>query len=68
MVCKQFFDINNELKLNIYESDSLKVDYNNEFGIKHFDIIMGNSPYQKKVGPKKLKHYGINLLLNHLKY
>jgi hypothetical protein len=53
LICKQIFDINNELKLNIYEGDSLKVDYNNEFGIKHFDIIMGNPPYQKKVGPKK---------------
>ena len=45
MICKQIFDINNELKLNIYEGDSLKVDYNNEFGIKHFDIITGNPPY-----------------------
>ena len=45
LVCKQIFDINNELKLNIYEGDSLKVDYNKEFKIKHFDIIIGNPPY-----------------------
>jgi 16S rRNA G966 N2-methylase RsmD len=45
LVCKQIFDINNELKLNIYEGDSLKVDYNKEFGIKQFDIIIGNPPY-----------------------
>ena len=45
LICKQIFDINNELKLNIYEGDSLKVDYNKEFNIKHFDIIMGNPPY-----------------------
>ena len=54
LVCNQIFNINNELKLNIYEGDSLKVDYNNEFGIKHFDIIMGNPPYQKKVGTKRI--------------
>jgi len=45
LVCKQIFDINNELKLNIYEGDSLKVDYNKEFKIKKFDIIIGNPPY-----------------------
>jgi len=45
LVCKQIFDINNELKLNIYEGDSLKVDYNKEFKIKQFDIIIGNPPY-----------------------
>jgi hypothetical protein len=45
LVCKQIFDINNELKLNIYEGDSLKVNYNKEFKIKQFDIIIGNPPY-----------------------
>ena len=45
LVCNQIFDINNELKLNIYEGDSLKVDYNKEFKIKQFDIIIGNPPY-----------------------
>ena len=45
LICKQIFDINNELKLNIYQGDSLKVDYNKEFGIKQFDIIIGNPPY-----------------------
>jgi len=45
LVCKQIFDINNEYKLNIYEGDSLKVDYNQEFKIKEFDIIIGNPPY-----------------------
>ena len=45
LVCKQIFDINNEYQLNIYEGDSLKVDYNKEFKIKQFDIIIGNPPY-----------------------
>ena len=45
LVCKQIFDVNNEYKLNIYNGDSLKADYDNEFGIKQFDIIIGNPPY-----------------------
>ena len=44
-ITKQIFDIGNKYKLNIYEGDSLKVDYNNEFKIKYFDIIIGNPPY-----------------------
>jgi adenine-specific DNA-methyltransferase len=48
LITKQIFDINNEYKLNIFEGDSLKVDYNKEFRIKQFDIIMGNPPYQKE--------------------
>ena len=45
LICKQIFDINNEYKLNIYQGDSLKLDFNNEFGIKEFDLIIGNPPY-----------------------
>ncbi len=45
LICKQIFDINNEYNLNIYEGDSLKVDFNKEFKIKEFDIIIGNPPY-----------------------
>jgi len=41
-ICKQIFDINNEFKLNIYEGDSLKMNYN-----KQFDVIIGNPPYNK---------------------
>ena len=46
-ICKQIFDINDEYKLNIYEGDSLILDYNKEFGVDKFDIIMGNPPYNK---------------------
>ena len=45
LICKQIFDINNEYKLNIYEGDSLKMNYNKEFGITQFDVIIGNPPY-----------------------
>jgi adenine-specific DNA-methyltransferase len=48
LVCNQIFDINNEYKLNLYEGDSLLIDYNKLFKIKQFDIIMGNPPYQKE--------------------
>jgi 16S rRNA G966 N2-methylase RsmD len=44
-ICRQLFNMNNEYKMNIYEGDSLKVDYNKEFGIAQFDIIIGNPPY-----------------------
>ena len=56
LVCKQIFDINNEYKLNIYEGDSLKVDYYKEFKIKQFNIIMGNPPYQDDSGNKGKGH------------
>jgi SAM-dependent methyltransferase len=48
LVCKQIFDINNEYKLNIYEGDSLNLNYNKEFKVKQFDIIIGSPPYQKE--------------------
>jgi len=45
LICNQIFDINNEYQLNIYQGDSLKIDYNKEFSVKQFDIIIGNPPY-----------------------
>ena len=45
-ICQQIFDINDEYQLNIYEGDSLVLDYNKQFGINKFDIIIGNPPYQ----------------------
>jgi hypothetical protein len=43
-------------KLNIYEGDTLKMDVKKEFRLPSdfsgFDVVMGNPPFQKKVGPK----------------
>ncbi len=41
---KQIFGENEDLKLNLIEGDSLK----ESFDIPHFDIIIGNPPYNKK--------------------
>jgi len=60
LITKQIFDINNEYKLNIFEGDSLKVDYNKEFRIKQFDIIIGNPPYQKENKKNDLARGGTN--------
>jgi hypothetical protein len=44
-------------KLNIYEGDTLKMDVKKEFNLledfKGFDVVMGNPPFQEKVGPNK---------------
>jgi hypothetical protein len=45
LICNQIFDLNDEYKLNLYQGDSLKLDYNKEFGVEYFDIIVGNPPY-----------------------
>jgi hypothetical protein len=44
-------------KLNIYEGDTLKIDVKKEFKLPAdfvgFDVVMGNPPFQEKVGPNK---------------
>jgi hypothetical protein len=69
LICSQIFDINNQYKLNIYEGDSLKLNYNEQFGIEQFDIIVGNPPYQEvnATGDNKLYLDFTKLCLNILK-
>ena len=44
-ICEMIFDY----KLNIYQGDSLKVDYNKKFGVDKFDIIVGIHLIKKKI-------------------
>ena len=46
-ICHQIFNINNQYKLNLYEGDTLKLNTENIWGIKKFDVVMGNPPYNK---------------------
>ena len=58
-ICKQIFNINDEYKLNLYNGDSLKLDIEKEWGIKKFDVIVGNPPYNnelKRTGATALYH------------
>ena len=48
-VSKQIFDIENKYKLNLYCGDSLKLDTEKEWGVKEFDIVLGNPPYNKEL-------------------
>ena len=71
-ICKQIFNISGEYSLNLYEGDSLALNYEKEFGFQKFDIIMGNPPYQDNSGNKGKGHtlwtrfveLSINKLLN----
>jgi hypothetical protein len=47
LVCNQIFDINNEYKLNLYEGDTLDFKPLQIFKVKHFDVILGNPPYNR---------------------
>lgn len=56
-VLEQVFNINSELKLNLFKGDSLKLDIHKTFKRKSFDVIIGNPPYNEeltKVGAKPL--------------
>ena len=57
-------------KLNIYEGDTLKMDVKKEFKLSTdfvgFDVVMGNPPFQKKVGPNKTETLWGNFIIKSL--
>jgi site-specific DNA-methyltransferase (adenine-specific) len=66
-IIKQIFNIDNILKLNLYEGDSLKIDIKKEFNKKKFDIIIGNPPYNeelKKTGGLPLYNKFVDYYIN----
>lgn len=46
-ISHQIFNINSQYKLNIYEGNSLELNTENVWGVKKFDVVMGNPPYNK---------------------
>ena len=46
-ITHQIFNMNNQYKLNLYEGNSLELNTENVWGIKKFDIVIGNPPYNK---------------------
>lgn len=56
-ILEQIFNVNKELKLNLYKGDSLSLDINKTFGVKSFYVIIGNPPYNEQltsIGAKPL--------------
>jgi site-specific DNA-methyltransferase (adenine-specific) len=48
-ICRKIFDINDEYELNLHQGDSLNLDTKKTFGVKKFDIIVGNPPYNEEL-------------------
>ena len=47
-ISQQIFNRENEYKLNIYHGNSLELDTEKEWGVKEFDVVIGNPPYNKE--------------------
>ncbi len=47
-ILKQIFGIDSKYRINLYEGDSLQLDIKKTFGIKQFDIVIGNPPYNNE--------------------
>jgi hypothetical protein len=46
-ICRQIFDISNNYCLNLYQGDSLELNPYVQWKVEHFDVILGNPPYNK---------------------
>ena len=64
-ICKLLLDQNSEYKLNFNEGDTLKLDIKKKWGLKCFDAIIGNPPYNKNLY-KKFTEYCLNKTNNYL--
>jgi 16S rRNA G966 N2-methylase RsmD len=54
-VSRKVFDPEGIYALKLYQGSYLDLDPKKEWGVEKFDVVFGNPPYQKKVGPKKTK-------------
>lgn len=66
-VIKKIFNENNDFSLNLYEGDSLTLNIEKQFNIHHFDIIIGNPPYNDSftaAGASPLYHKFIYSFIN----
>ena len=66
-VCQQIFNMKGQFKLNLYEGDTLEMDTVKEWIVEKFDVVLGNPPYQQKVGPKKTETLWDKFVMKSLK-
>ena len=70
-ICKEIFDINDQYKLNLYNGDFLTFNPEHEWKINHFDIVIGNPPYneaQKSTGSLPLYNKFIEKTIDKCQY
>jgi len=66
-VCQQIFNMKGQFKLHLYEGATLEMDTVKEWNVEKFDVVLGNPPYQQKVGPKKTESLWDKFVMNGLK-
>ena len=49
-ICKLLVNPHNEYELNYYEGNTLELNIEDEWGVKGFDAVIGNPPYQNSYG------------------